>query len=179
MKFLKRVFVFVLALVGLFLLVALFVDGEYHVKREISINKPSAEVFDYVLYLKNQGEFSVWQQMDPNMKKIYTGTDGTVGFISAWESDNENVGKGEQEIIRIEPGKRIDYELRFIEPFEAKDQAYMEMKSTGEASTNVTWGFDGKMNYPMNFFALFMDMDEMLGKDLQTGLDNLKVVLEK
>jgi hypothetical protein len=35
------------------------------------------------------------------------------------------------------------------------------------------------MPYPMNLMLLFMDMDGMLGKDLQQGLDNLKGVLEK
>jgi hypothetical protein len=35
------------------------------------------------------------------------------------------------------------------------------------------------MAYPMNLMLVFMDMDAMLGKDLQTGLNNLKAVLEK
>jgi hypothetical protein len=39
--------------------------------------------------------------MDPNMKKTYTGTDAEVGFISAWESTDKNVGVGEQEIKKI------------------------------------------------------------------------------
>ena len=51
--------------------------------------------------------------MDPDMKKTYRGTDGTVGFVSAWDSEKDDVGKGEQEIIKITDGERIDYELRF------------------------------------------------------------------
>jgi hypothetical protein len=35
------------------------------------------------------------------------------------------------------------------------------------------------MKYPMNIMLLFMNMDEMLGKDLETGLVNLKAVMEK
>jgi hypothetical protein len=27
------------------------------------------------------------------MKKEYTGTDGTVGFISAWDSENKELGR--------------------------------------------------------------------------------------
>ena len=30
----------------------------------------------------------------------------------------------------------------------------------------------------MNIMLLFMDMDEMLGSDLETGLENLKQLLE-
>jgi hypothetical protein len=43
----------------------------------------------------------------------------------------------------------------------------------------VKWGFDGKMNYPMNLMLLFMDFDAMLGKDMEQGLSNLKMIVEK
>ncbi len=49
------------------------------------------------------------------MKTEYRGTDGTVGFVSAWDSPVRDAGKGEQEITKIDDGKRIDYELRFYE----------------------------------------------------------------
>jgi len=117
--------------------------------------------------------------MDPNMKKEYRGTDGIVGFVSAWDSEKPDVGKGEQEIKKITEGERIDFELRFIKPFEATYYAYMTTDSTGTGQTKVKWGFDGKMNYPMNLMLLFMNMDKMLGDDLETGLSNLKTVLEK
>jgi hypothetical protein len=43
----------------------------------------------------------------------------------------------------------------------------------------VTWAIYGKMKYPTNLSLLFMDMDALLGKDLSSGLSNLKVLLEK
>ncbi|MEO5593601.1 MAG: SRPBCC family protein, partial [Chitinophagaceae bacterium] len=144
-----------------------------------TINRPVSEVFDYIKYLKNQDLYSVWAKRDPNMKKEFRGIDGTVGFVSAWESDQKNVGKGEQEILNIEDGNRLDFELRFIEPFEAKDNAYMITRPLNDTRTNVKWGFKGKMNYPMNFMMLFMNMENMLGKDLADGLANLKRILEK
>jgi len=102
-----------------------------------------------------------------------------VGFVSAWDSEMNEVGKGEQEIKKIIEGDRIDFELRFIKPFEATDNAYMSTESVADSSTKVTWGFNGRMNYPMNLMLLTMNMDEMLGKDLQEGLVNLKANLEK
>lgn len=158
---------------------ALFVKKDYAVKREILINKPNAEVFNYIKYLKNQDNFSKWATMDPNMKKIYTGTDGTPGFTSRWESDKKDVGVGEQEIKKITEGERVDYELRFIEPFAATEQAYMATTPQGNNQTKVTWGFDGHMKYPMNIWLLFMDFEKMIGGDLQTGLEKLKTELEK
>lgn len=179
MKILKRIGIFLLIIIAIPLITALFIDGNYQVERKIQIAKSNKEVFDYIKFLKNQGEYSVWQRMDPKMKKTYTGTDGSVGFVSAWKSKNEDVGVGEQEIVKILEGKRIDFKLRFKEPFEAEDDAYMTTEAMGENKTLVKWGFKGAMPYPMNFMLLFMDMEEMLGKDLQGGLDNLKKVLEK
>jgi hypothetical protein len=179
MRILKGVLLVILGIVILALVVALFVKKEYAVERQITINKPEPVVFEFIKHIRNQDQYSVWNSMDPAMKKSYTGTDGTVGFISAWESKNKNVGKGEQEITKIVEEDRIDMKLRFKEPFEAEDDAYMATEAAGADQTNVKWGFKGKMAYPMNLMLLFIDMEGMLGKDLQAGLDKLKVVLER
>jgi hypothetical protein len=178
MKALKIILFSILGLLAVVLISALFLKSEYHVFRSVTINKPKTAVFEYAKYLKNQNEYSVWATADPNMKKEFRGTDGEVGFVSAWDSKIDDVGKGEQEILKITYGERIDYELRFIEPFESKDLAYMTFEAVNDSSTLVKWGFDGKMVYPMNIMLLFMDFDAMLGKDLQEGLSKLKVVLE-
>ena len=179
MKIAKRILLGILGIIVLLLVVALFVKKEYAVEREIAINKPKQEVFDYVKFLKNQDNFSVWAQTDPNMKKDFRGTDGTVGVVSAWDSENKQVGKGEQEIKNIIEGERIDFELRFLKPFEATDNAFMSTEAVGGNQTKVKWGFNGKMPYPMNLMLLVMNMDKMLGDQLQTGLNNLKTILEK
>jgi len=178
MKILKTILIAVGILIAIPLFVSLFAKKDYEVEREITINKPKEEVFDYLKYLKNQDNYSKWATMDPDMKKTYRGTDGTVGFVSAWESDNKDVGKGEQEIRKITEGERIDFELRFFEPFESTEPAYMSTESVSENQTKVKWGFNGHMDYPMNIMMLFMDFEKMIGDDLDTGLKNLKSVLE-
>jgi hypothetical protein len=179
MKILKIVMLFIFGLGALILIGALFVDGNYAVERQVVVNKSKPDVFEYLKYLKNQEEFSVWTMMDPQMETYYDGTDATIGFVAGWKSTNSEVGSGEQEILGITEGERIDLALRFFEPFEANDKAYFATEALGETETLVKWGFNGKMNYPMNLLLLFMDMEEMLGGQLEKGLDNLKVNLEK
>lgn len=179
MKIIKKIAIVILVLIAIPLVVALFTKKDYAVEREVTINKPVTEVFNYVKYLKNQDNFSKWRLMDPNMKKTFTGTDATPGFVAAWDSEKEDLGAGEQEIIKIEDGKRIDYELRFLRPFESTENTYMSTESKGANQTLVKWGFDGRMEYPMNLMLLFMDFEGMIGNDLQTGLDNLQKLLEK
>jgi hypothetical protein len=177
-RVLKWLLLVVVSLIALLLIIALFIRKEYSVERDVSINQPKNVIYDYVKYLKNQNKFSVWTKIDPTMKVEFRGTDGTVGFVSAWDSPNKNAGKGEQEIKAIDDGNRIDYEIRFYEPMKSTDNAYMSFSAVNDSVTTVKWGFYGKIKYPMNFMLLFMDMDAMLGNDLEGGLNNLKALLE-
>jgi Polyketide cyclase / dehydrase and lipid transport len=179
MKIIKKILIGLVVLIVILLVAALFVKSEFSIEREIVINKPKQEVFDYIKYVKNSNYYSKWTSLDPNIKKEYKGTDGQVGFIYSWDSNKEGVGKGEQEIKKITEGERIDYELRFLKPFKATDTAYMTTEEAENNQTKVKWGFKGKVAYPFNLMCLFMNMDEMIGKDLDTGLTNLKNLLEK
>tara|TARA_R110002012_G_scaffold321930_1_gene552442 strand:- start:24782 stop:25321 length:540 start_codon:yes stop_codon:yes gene_type:complete len=178
MKILKKVLIGLAILFVLPLILALFVKKDYAVQKEVIIQKEKQEVFNYIKYLKNQDKYAKWNSVDPNMKKSYRGTDGTVGFVSHWESDHEEVGWGEQEIKKITEGERIDFELRFLKPFVATEPAFMTTESVSENKTKVTWGFNGHMDYPMNIMLLFMDMEKMIGDDLAAGLTKLKSELE-
>jgi uncharacterized protein YndB with AHSA1/START domain len=179
MKTLSKILIALGILIAIPFIGALFTQKNYDIEREITIDKPLQEVFDYVKLLKNQDDFSKWATMDPAMTKTYRGTDGTVGYVSAWESEKDDVGKGEQEIIKITEGQRIDYELRFMEPFESTDLAYMTTESLSDQQTLVKWGFNGRMKYPMNLMLLVMDFEKMLGDDLEYGLKTLKSNLEQ
>jgi len=179
MKALKIIGLSIVGIIILLLVTGLFVNGKYAVVREVTINKSKVEVFDYVKYLKNQSNYSVWAKIDPAMKTEFRGVDGTIGFVSAWDSKNPDAGKGEQKIIEIDEGNRIDYELHFIEPFESTDFAYMTTIAVNDSVTSVKWGFNGEMKYPMNLMMLTMNMEKMLAPDLENGLNNLKALLEK
>ncbi|MBD3627081.1 SRPBCC family protein [Cyclobacterium sp.] len=178
MKVLKIILIILLVLIAIPLVMAVFIQKDYFVEREITINKPHEEVYNYLSMLKNQDNFSSWSLKDPTMKKTYTGSDGQVGFIAGWESENPDAGVGEQEIIGIDQGKRIDYALRFKEPFEASDLAYMEFEEVNSNQTKVIWGFEGHMDYPMNAMLAFMDMESLIGNDFEEGLQRLKEILE-
>ena len=179
MKVLLTIVLVLAGIIVLLLILALFTRKEYAVEREVKIDRSLPNVFDYIRYLKNQDNFSKWAAMDPAMHKSYRGTDGTVGFVSAWESNQKDVGKGEQEITGITEGVRIDYEIRFIKPFEAKANAYLTTVAVSENQTLVTWGFTSSMKYPTNLMLLFTNMEKAIGKDFETGLKNLKDVVEK
>jgi hypothetical protein len=168
----------ILGIIALILIAGLFISKDLKATREIVINKPKPEVFNYIKYLKNQQNYSKWATMDPNIKNEFRGTDGQPGFVNSW-SGNKKVGVGEQEITTIEEGKALHTDLRFIKPFKSFAKSTITTSAVDPKSTKVTWGFESKMNYPMNIMKLFMNMSELIGKDFSIGLANLKKVLEK
>ncbi|HAK00222.1 MAG TPA: polyketide cyclase [Bacteroidales bacterium] len=165
-------------LIGVVVLLALFAPKIYRVSRQIVINIPKPVVFEYIRSLKNQNKWSVWSSMDPGVVNTYTGTDGQVGFISAWEG-NKDVGQGEQEIMKVTDGSRIDLELRFIKPFKSTAQVYLSTTEVDATQTQVEWGMQGNSPFPMNLFLLFANMEKAIGKDFEKGLGNLKAILEQ
>ena len=179
MKTLLVIFAVLGALVVILLVTGLILKKEYTVSRDITINKSKTFVFDFIKLLKNQNEYSYWATMDPAMRKEFRGIDGTTGFVSAWDSDDKNVGKGEQEIIKVVEGERVDYVIRFIKPFESVSYASMSVVEVSATQSRVVWIFNGKMKYPMNLMLLFMNMEKMIGGDLEKGLNNLKTLMEK
>ena len=163
-------------IIALLLLVALLSKKAYQVQREIIINAPLQKVFDYIKHLKNQDNFNKWVMVDPAMKKEFVGTDGTEGFIYRWNG-NKKAGEGEQEIKAITEGKNIKTEVRFIRPFAGIANADMATESLPGNQTKITWNNGSKIKFPMNI--LVSVIEKMLAKDMDTSLNNLKIILEE
>jgi uncharacterized protein YndB with AHSA1/START domain len=177
MDVLKKILYAIGALVALILIVAAIMPKDLNLESEVIIAKPKQVVFDYVKILDNQKYYSKWVMLDPNVKMSMTGTDGTVGAISAWESSMDDVGVGEQEIKTIVDGERIEYELRFKKPFEATDSAYTTFEAIDSTHTKVINGFRSKMPFPMN---LMMPMvRKMLTTDMAINMKYLNEQLSK
>jgi uncharacterized protein YndB with AHSA1/START domain len=179
----KKIFIALVAIVVLLIAVVAIASfatpTDFKVEREVTINKPKAEVYNYVRMLKNQNDWGPWYKKEPTMKQEFRGTDGTVGFVSYWNGKDEQVGEGEQEIKKLVENERMETELRFKRPFESKADAFLILESAGENQTKTKWGFSGSMPRPMNVMLLVMDMDKEVGKDFGDGLANLKTIMEK
>ena len=167
----------IVSFIAFLLILALFLKKEYSLQKEITINKSSLEVFDYVKLLKNQKYYNKWVMMDPNLTTQDKGTDGTVGFFSAWDSQHKDLGKGEQTIKGIIDGKQTDLEIRFIKPFEGLAQVRFVIEPLSENKSKLRWSLSTGMKYPMNLMLGFSK--KIIGKALAEGLLNLKNVLEK
>jgi hypothetical protein len=166
----------VAGIIALLLLLAIFMRKEHYVKREIIINAPRQKVFDYIKLLKNQDEFNTGAMEDPNRKREFKGTDGTVGFIYSW-SGNKDAGVGEKEIKNIIEGKRIETEIRFVKPMKTSAMIIMETESLSDQQTKVYWSNAGTLKYPLNIMIPMVEKSVAKGMDI--SLTTLKNILEK
>jgi uncharacterized protein YndB with AHSA1/START domain len=177
MNILIDILLTIVAIIALLLVAALFIKKEYIISKEITIHQPVAKVFAYIKLLKNQTHYNKWWMMDPYSKKEFTGTDGAVGSTASWDSVEKRVGKGEQKITAISEGKRIDFDIHFLKPFENICSVYMKTTAKDAHKTTVQWVFTGRNKYPYNLMNVLMG--SILGKDLKISITNLKDVLEK
>jgi len=178
MRFLLKFLFLLISIVAIVLIVGLFIDGNFSVSKKVTINQPKEVVFEYLALIENQQEYGVWQKKDPNIKITNEGVDGMVGFVSKWDSQVEEVGVGEQKIIKIVEDQLIETEIRFLRPMETTSQASLKITPVSPNSCTVKWTLSGESPYPWNIMMLFMNMDKEVGPDLQKGLENLKSILE-
>ncbi|MEO7531258.1 MAG: SRPBCC family protein [Sediminibacterium sp.] len=167
------------AVIAIMLIAAALLSEDYTIETDIVINKPKQEVYNYLKILRHGEHYNKWVMQDPNLRKEFHGTDGTVGFIYKWDSDMKVVGQGEQEITALTEGKKIDYELRFFKPFKNVCGSSLVTEIVNDSQTTVSFSFYGKRNYPMRIFHFLLNLRKVLKKDLHASLVNLKTVLEK
>ena len=175
---LKKVAATLITSIIILLVVALFTTKKYDVVRSIVINKPNAEVFNYIKYLENHNNFIIWTDLTKDTTWVYKGKDGEVGYTSFWKNNSGVKTEGEKEITRIDQDERFDFELRFLYPFDLVISSHMTTESLGANKTKVTWTTNKELPYPKNIILVFYDYGARLGNDVLKGLNNLKVILE-
>jgi uncharacterized protein YndB with AHSA1/START domain len=164
------------AIVFILIIMAMAAPKDLRMERKIVVSVSPETVFNSLKSLKKQDQWSPWHKKDPNMKSEYRGTDGEVGSVSYWKG-NKDVGEGEQEIKALTPNDRIDSELRFIAPFKAVNDAYFDIKPSGNGS-EVTWGFYAKYKFPISVMMMFMNIEKTLGGEFEQGLRDFKTMIE-
>ncbi|MEO8067453.1 MAG: SRPBCC family protein [Flavobacteriales bacterium] len=177
MKAIKTILIIILALLGIAGIMYAMADSTYRVERSVTIKAPLEVVYEHVGTLAAIDKWSPWNERDPNMKKSMEGTDGTIGAKAMWEG-NDDVGKGSQEIVGLEPNKKVSMKLSFVEPFESNSNVDYELTAMGD-STKVTWAMHGANEGMGRVMSMFFNMDKMVGPDFEKGLGYLKAQVEK
>jgi len=167
--------VVVVAIAGILLYAATKPDS-FRVQRVVLINAPSDKVFPLINDIKAWTVWSPYEKKDPAMKRTYGAVTAGKGATYAWEGD-KNVGQGSIEMIESGP-RKIVIKLDFLKPFEAHNMGEFLLEPKGD-STSVTWATYGPSPYMSKVVGTFINIDDMIGRDFEKGLADLKAAAEK
>ena len=173
---LKKIAIALLLVVVVFIAVVASRPSRFHVERSARLAAPPEVVFPFINDFHRWPSWSPWEKLDPAMQRKYSGEPQGKGAAYEW-SGNDDVGKGAMRIIESQPPSTVAIELEFKEPWQATNATLFNLQPDGTGS-RVTWGMDGENNFMFKAVGLFMNMDEMVGKDFEAGLDNLSRVTE-
>ncbi|TGK29438.1 polyketide cyclase [Leptospira gomenensis] len=148
----------------------------FRYQRSMKIDAPAEKIFALIVDFRSWEKWSPWEKLDPNMQRSYSGSPNGVGTIYEW-SGNKDIGKGRMEITTVNSPTKIVIKLDFLEPFEAHNTAEFTL-SPKDGGNEVTWAMYGPNQFVSKIFGLFYDMDEMIGKDFETGLNSIKTIVE-
>ncbi len=149
--------------------------ADYEVVRSTIVNAPPATLHALIDDFHEWRAWSPWEDLDPNLTRIHSGSPSGVGAHYAWEG-NRKAGKGSMEITSSTP-ESIGFSLMFLKPFKAKNRFSFTLTPSGSGTT-VTWRMTGEQKGLMWLFGKVMSMDKLVGKDFEKGLLRLKAVAE-
>jgi len=159
------------------LVMAMTKSSTLRVQRSISIQAPPERIFPLLSDFHQWLHWSPYEQKDPAMKRTYESAANGEGAVYAWNGD-KNVGSGRMEILEASAPEKIVIKLDFFTPFEGHNTAEFTMLPQGDG-THVTWLMHGPARFMTRLIQVFMNLDNMIGKDFEAGLANLKTITEK
>lgn len=149
----------------------------FHLQRTATIKASAETVFPLINDFHNWTWWSPYEKLDPTLQRTYSGAPSGKGAVYEWDG-NSKAGAGRMEIVRSSVPSSITIFLNFVRPFKNYSTTEFTLESVGD-STNVTWAMQGPNLFMTKVMGLFINMDNMIGKDFEAGLANLKDVAEK
>ncbi len=159
------------------LIYAATLPDDFRIERTVRMNVSAARIFPEINDLRRSGVWSPWEKMDPAMKRGFSGPSQGVGAVYIWDG-NKEVGAGRIEIVESIAPTKVTTQLDFFKPMKARNKGEFILTPQGSV-TDVTWAMSGKSPYLSKVFCMFMNMDKMVGSQFETGLNNLKAIVEK
>jgi hypothetical protein len=174
MRFIKGLFVLIVALTAFFMGVGMLLPGAIHVERSALIAAQPGQIFPYVNNFRKFNAWSPWAQRDPAMTYAFTGPDQGAGAAMAWKSETQGIGS--QQIVASVPDERVVTAMDFGNIGSAQANFLLAPEATG---TRVTWSFDTDLPYSpvARWFGLMFP--DWIAADYDEGLMRLKNLVEK
>ncbi|PZO64648.1 MAG: polyketide cyclase [Pseudoxanthomonas suwonensis] len=148
----------------------------FTVERSIRIDAPPQRIYPLIADFRQWQRWSPWEKLDPAMERMHEGPSSGAGARYSWKG-NDSVGSGQMTITAAAMPRRVDINLQFIEPMASSSKTRFDITPDGGGSA-VRWTMTGDSPYFLKLMSVFANLDTMLGKDVETGLMQLKQAAE-
>jgi hypothetical protein len=172
---LKKIVLGIIAIIAAILIIAAFQPNTFRIQRTATIKAPPEKIVPLLADFHRWSSWSPYEKLDPAMKRTLSGAPSGPGAVYAWDGNNK-AGAGRMEVLSASPAA-VKIKLDFTRPFASHNMAEFTLEPHGD-TTNVTWAMTGPQMYIGKVICLFFNMDQMVGKDFETGLANLKGIAE-
>lgn len=148
------------------------------IQRSLEIQASAERIRSLINDMQHFNTWNPYNQKDPTMKGTYRGPNAGPG--AAFDFDgNKNVGKGSITIIEPSAPNRVTMSLVMTAPMACDNTIDFTLSPQGPASTDVTWSMRGPCPFLGKLMGVIFNMDEMVGRDFETGLASLKTIAER
>jgi hypothetical protein len=165
----------ILALIVALLAYAASRPADFRIQRSASIKAPPDRIAPLIVDFNRWSSWSPYEKLDPGMTRTLSGAASGKGAVYEW-SGNNKAGRGRMQILDVSPST-VTIKLDFEKPFEAHNTALFTLEP-GAGGTTVTWAMEGARPFSHKLIGVFMNMDQLVGRDFETGLANMKSVSE-
>ncbi|MFM9842199.1 MAG: SRPBCC family protein [Dongiaceae bacterium] len=175
----KKILTVIAAIVVIIAAFAVYValqPAEFRIERTATIAAPPADVFAQVNDFHKWEAWSPWAKLDPQAKVTFEGAPAGQGAVFTW-SGNKDVGEGRMTLAESRPNELVRIDVAFVQPFEGGNISEFAFRPDGQ-QTAVTWTISGRNGFLAKAFSVFVDMEKMLGGDMEKGLAQMKSVTE-
>jgi hypothetical protein len=164
-----------IAIVAVILAFAASRPGDFRITRSMRMAAPPDRILPLIDDFHEWRAWSPWEKLDPAMTRTYGGAPRGVGATYEWDG-NKKAGAGRMAVVR-EDARSIEMSLDFTRPFRANNTSAFALDPDGDA-TRVVWTMSGVNPLVAKVFGLFVNMDQLVGKDFEAGLASLKTLAE-
>jgi uncharacterized protein YndB with AHSA1/START domain len=147
------------------------------VERSAIVNAPPERVFALIDNFRNWPQWAPQDKEDATIRRTFSGARQGVGAVSDWRGTG-SAGQGRMSIVMSVPSILVSVKVDFVKPFEAHNLNEFHLQPEG-AATKVIWTMRGSNIYAMKVMGLFVNMDRLMGKHFETGLQDLKAAAER
>jgi uncharacterized protein YndB with AHSA1/START domain len=172
----RLIFRVLLVLLILLAVIGMLLPSSARVERSIVIAAPAERIFPQLNGMRAFHAWSPWSDIDPQTEYRFEGPEEGVGSRMVWQSGDDKVGYGSQEITASIANERVDMQLQFGDKGDGRATFLLEPDG---ASTRLRWQFDTDFGWDVFGRYVGLMLDSMIGTAYSKGLKTLKIQVEQ